>query len=357
MKRSACWEAMIATKPLFLADFACTCVWQIVHDDAVMTPEAAAKSERATGVFRDWLHAAGVPLLEHRLSFYDQLPKKSRRGRTGSNPNLNVGAFGRMDIGLIVRSMRAELFARGLDTERVLYTDTDVLFAGDVDYGRLSTGPLRTFSAGTEVFSPNLNSGVMFINATAWAEHHAAMVAYGVRKKFKFLSYDQTWVQEYFLRQPRASGQPAWESIDDATYNARAFMHPVRPRRGQLPLLPRIWHWHGFKPHDVECWHRSILKGRWPVRAWRDTVRPCNGKMRPRCNFMPILNSGCRYFGRLTAVIAMTPCYLRTYTYLLEQHHQMLRIARTLLNRTDPADHNNTVESCMQGWTEARLEP
>ena len=172
----------------------------------------------------------------------------------------------------------------------------------------------------------------MLVNATAWAEHHEAMVAYGVRKRFKFLSYDQTWVQEYFLKRVRGTSQPAWEPIHDELYNARAFMHPVKPRRGQLPVLPRIWHWHGFKPNDVECWHRSIRSGRWPVRAWRDTVKPCHGKTRPRCNYMPILNSGCRYFGRLTAVIALTPCYLRTYTYLLEQHHQMLRLARAVGN-------------------------
>jgi len=47
---------------------------------------------------------------------------------------------------------------------------------------------------------------------------------------------------------------------------------------------------------------------------------------------MPILNSGCRYFGRLTAVIAMTPCYLRTYTYLLQQQRAMLGLARAMLN-------------------------
>ena len=332
-------------------------VWQVLHDDAAMTPVAAAASARATGVLREWLNAVGVPLLEHRLSFYDQLPKKSRTGRTRLNPNLNVGAFGRMDIGLVVRSMRESFSARGLDTERVLYTDTDVLFAGDVDYGRLSKGPLPTFAAGTEIFSQNLNSGVMLINATAWAEHHAAMVAYGIRKNFKFLSYDQTWVQEYFLKRPRAPAQPAWESIDDAVYNARAFMHPMRPRRGELPLIPRIWHWHGFKPPDVECWHRSIFTGRWPVRAWRDTVKPCNGKTRPRCNFMPISNSGCRYFGRLTAVLAMTPCYLRTYTYLLEQHRHMLRIARSLLNRSRADGRNRTNPQCVYSWKEQLGEP
>ena len=88
--------------------------------------------------------------------------------------------------------------------------------------------------------------------------------------------------------------------------------------------MPRLWHWHGFKPHDVECWHRAISSGRWPLRAWRNTVPRCTGKTRPRCLFMPVHNSGCRYFGRLTAALGMTPCYLRTYTYLLQQHRRFV---------------------------------
>ena len=296
-----------------------------------MTEAAASISKSTTRHLRAWLRAAGVPLIDHRLSFYDQIPKKGRVRRTGNNPNLNVGAFGRIDMGQIVASLQGDLQSRGLDTQRVLYTDTDVLFAGDVDYADLARRPLPTFSAGTEVFSPSLNTGVMLINTTSWSEHHSAMVAYGERKKFKFLSYDQTWVSDYFMKRvPKHFARPAWDTLEDSLYNARAYMHPIKPRRGHLPQYPRLWHWHGFKPKDVECWHDSIQSGAWPLRAWRDTTRPCNGKTRPRCNFMPILNSGCRYFGRLTAVLAMTPCYLRTYTHLLEQHRRMLQIARAL---------------------------
>ena len=268
-----------------------------------------------------------MPLLPHRLSFYDQLPMKHRRKRTRLNPNLNVGAFGRMDMGLLVDAMRSELLSRGLDPERVLYTDTDVLFAGDVDYEHLSSLALPTFAAGTEVFSPALNSGVMLINATAWLQHHAAMVAYGEQKEFKFLSYDQTWVHDYFSM----DGRGGWASLDDRAYNARGFMHPVRGNRRHPMVAPRLWHWHGFKPHDVECWHKAIDSGAWPLRAWRNTVPKCTGKTRPRCLFMPIHNSGCRYFGRLTAVLGMTPCYLRTYTHLLQQHRRMLRLADALM--------------------------
>ena len=103
-------------------------------------------------------------------------------------------------MGLIVEAMRHQLLSRGLDPERVLYTDTDVLFARDIDYARLAAIALPTFAAGTEVFSPALNSGVMLINATAWALHYRAMIEHGIRKNFRFLSYDQTWVHQYFSR-------------------------------------------------------------------------------------------------------------------------------------------------------------
>jgi hypothetical protein len=334
----------------------------IAHEDAEVSSRAADALVEANSRFKRFVRLAGVPLLPHRLSFNDQLPMKSRRRRTTKNPNLNVGAFGRLDMGIIVEAMREELVSRGLDPTRVLYTDTDVLFSRDVDYPTLAAAALPTFAAGTEVFSPALNTGVMLINATAWVAHYDAMMAFGQQRRFRFLSYDQTWVHEYFLQAARNTGssQPAWGSLEDASYNARAFMHPIKPQRGRAPVLPRIWHWHGFKPRDVECWHRAIHTGSWPLRAWRNTVPGCTGKTRPRCTFMPVHNSGCRYFGRLTAVLAMTPCYLRTYTHLLEQHRRMVRIADALEIHTSgnvtldpawqpldgPATKESTVADC-----------
>ena len=76
-----------------------------------------------------WLTRMGTRVVPWRLSFYDRMPPKVRGGRQG---HLNVGCFGRLDIPAAVTGPLAEEFAReGLDADYVLYTDTDVLFAGD----------------------------------------------------------------------------------------------------------------------------------------------------------------------------------------------------------------------------------
>jgi hypothetical protein len=42
-----------------------------------------------------------------------------------------------------------------------------------------------------------VNSGVMFINSTALAQHHYGLIAWGVEHKFPQL-FDQTMINEYF---------------------------------------------------------------------------------------------------------------------------------------------------------------
>ena len=77
---------------------------------------------------------------------------------------------------------------------------------------------------------------------------------------------------------------------------------------------------------------------------------------------MPIHNSGCRYFGRLTAVLGMTPCYLRTYTWLLQQHQRMLGIARAveergaklgLVSLHSDSDEASKANATTHAWTAA----
>ena len=83
-------------------------------------------------------------------------------------------------------------------------------------------------------------------------------------------------------------------------------------------MRPRIWHWHGYKPADVQCWMRAMAMGLWP---WRPPA--CKKKAGARCVYRPMRAAGCRLYGS----IQPTACWLRTYTYLLRQHERLLQWA------------------------------
>lgn len=168
----------------------------------------------------------------------------------------------------------------------------------------------------SQVFSSSLNSGVIYGNVSTMVSEWPGMLKLAVRRRWKFQVADQSWMQQYFGRR--------WQALDDGLYNARPFAHPLRPAGGGEGSLrePRIWHWHGYKGGDVECWLRAMRNGSWPERAWRQPTN-CDGR-RGACSYKPIRGSGCRYMGRITP----SPCYLRTYTYLLTQHRSLLAYAQ-----------------------------
>ena len=163
------------------------------------------------------------------------------------------------------------------------------------------------------------------------------MLQYAVRRNFKFHLLDQTLLRDWFEtgrctqckslprlpRRRQRERSPALQHLDDAKYNARGFMHPLHPQQlgsDHAPVAPHIWHWHGYKPHDVACWMDAIEGGAWPSRAWQD---------------LPVQGSGCRYFDAIT----MGSCYLRTYAFLLTQHQLLLRFARRLYSQNRNGSH------------------
>jgi hypothetical protein len=118
--------------------------------------------------YSTWLRAAGARVILHRLSFHASIPESRRiHPNVGINGHVNLGTYGRMDVPQIVVALRDEFLSRRLDVERVLYTDVDVLFAAD-----LATGwwlhQLPNFAAGTEVFSPSINAGVLLLNISSF---------------------------------------------------------------------------------------------------------------------------------------------------------------------------------------------
>ena len=285
-----------------------------------------------------WLKAMGVHVYNWRLSFLDQMPPRKRWMERSTG-------ICKMDIPLAAHRLQTELAARGLDVERVVMTDVDVLFAGDFTFARWPQArSLPTFAAGIEFFSESLNSGVVYFNVTTFMQERAGMLTYAVARGFNFLVADQSWLQEWFdpvarKRKHLMHRKLGWLRLDETVFNARPFVHPWpgHPRRAR-PLRwkePHIWHWHGYKPADVVCWLRAIAEGTWPLRAWHE-LPGCdpNGANRHTCMYQPIKDSGCRFFGR----IQHSRCYLRTYTYLLMQHRRFLRLAAStsLVGRNAP---------------------
>lgn len=308
-----------------------------------------------------WLKSMGVRVLNSRLSFLNHMPK--RRWRMERTTGIC-----KMDIPFAARAHEHELVARGLDPERILMTDADVLFANDFSYARWPRARrLRTFAAGIEFFSKSLNSGVVYFNVSTMLAEWPRMLQYAVTKKFNFLVADQSWLQEWYdlsLGKGRRAATTGWDRLDESIFNARPFAHPWRGH----PMLkrrlrwhePHIWHWHGYKPNDVACWLNAMATGKWPLRGWRETpgcargghVRAAAGVEAGVCQYRPIKDTGCRYLGR----IRHTKCYLRTvsgeeartrgagwrggavshgrrfgsrrqYTYLLMEHRKLLRLA------------------------------
>ena len=189
-------------------------------------------------------------------------------------PHLNVGAYCRIDVPRIVRRLAPELRARGLDDGSVLYTDTDVAFAADWD----RPSRVHNFAAGTEVFSPSMNSGVMVLNVSGFGAEVDRMLDYAETKGFDFLTSDQALIQQWFMAHTpdwrkkvvkSRAADPGWDTLDDASYNARPYAHPRKPSAGGEHVEPKLWHWHGYKPSDVDCWLNAIESGAWRAQLAR----------------------------------------------------------------------------------------
>ena len=267
-----------------------------------------------------WLRAQGVRVVNAKLSFAKHIPPIRWRMKT-------LTGICKMDIPRAAHALAGELASRNLDPHRILWTDADIIWAGDWSFP--VSAPLPTFAAGTETFSGSLNSGVIYGNVSTMVNEWPAMLAYAIKRRFKFTVADQSWMSLWF-------GKKRWQVLDDEMFNARPFIHPLRKRLvgddGALlsadlapPVTqPRLWHWHGYKSGDVQCWLDAMANGSWPERAWRKPE--CVGRLRGRgaCSYKPIRGSGCRYLGR----ISPGPCYLRTYTYLLRQSERLLALAQ-----------------------------
>ena len=108
--------------------------------------------------FTAWLRRHDVRIIRHRSLFRDSL---AELGRQKGNPHFEAalsGAFSRVEL--------PEIVARLGGADRVLYTDCDVIFAGEV-VPELNSNPCRYFAVAPEGVQDdyvNMNTGVMLMN-------------------------------------------------------------------------------------------------------------------------------------------------------------------------------------------------
>ena len=291
--------------------------------------------------FTEWLRQMNVPLVRHRLSFIDAFPPDAWKTRASNyhHPyHVNIGAYCRMDLPLIARDFSPKWRRLGIETERYLYTDTDVLFSNDVSADDIVDGRLlATFAGGTEVFSPDFNSGVLLVNASALFEELPAMRRYAKERAFKFFLQDQQWMAEYFTPNPvrlsagraafwrdwhfNVSKRVGWLKLRDSRWNARAYAHPHETEQ-----FPAIWHWHGYKITDVECWLKYLTNSSFELEHY-PSVHGRNNifrrfELRGKCKFIDVISH------KHTSSL----CWLRTYTWLRAMQLRMDELAATVLS-------------------------
>lgn len=111
------------------------------------------------------------------------------------------GAWYRFDVPYIIQNLlNKQLNPDEFDLDYALYTDTDVLFFKD--FNECSLPKPKVLYMGPEtVQGLQANSGVLYMNVSAMAEHWPTVLNYAISKNFTFDAYDQGLFQQYFRDQ------------------------------------------------------------------------------------------------------------------------------------------------------------
>src|SRR6476659_277991 len=189
--------------------------------------------------FTAWLAKHDVRIIRHRSFVRDALEEL---GRQKANPHLAPalsGAFSRIELPEIVR-----------DSERVLYTDCDVFFLGEV-VPELEANACRYFAVAPESARDdyvNMNTGVMLMNVERLRESLPEFRDY-VAKNLAALEAE-SWDEAAYRWFYRDEKGPQWDRL--------------RPELNWKPYWgenteAKIIHFHGPKPFQ-----REYIDSHWP---------------------------------------------------------------------------------------------
>lgn len=193
--------------------------------------------------FTTWLARRGVRLIRWQSFLVDDL---AALGERKGNPDLL-----RATRGVFLRAELPALQARFGFDDRVLYTDCDVIFRGEVvDL----LAPLRpkyfAVAVESDIARPeDVNTGAMWMNLPALRARDAAFRGYmrGHIDELPPISWDQGAYRAFFRD---ANGAPEWELLPPELN--------WKPYWGDYSRA-RIIHFHGPKPFQ-----RNYIDSHWP---------------------------------------------------------------------------------------------
>lgn len=192
--------------------------------------------------FTVWLRKRGVQIIPHRSFVRDALEKL---GREKKNPHLAAalsGAFSRIEL--------PEIVGRRGGSERVLYTDCDVMFLDEV-VPELEANPCGYFAVAPESDRDDyvtMNTGVMLMNTGRLRESLPEFREY-VSKNLGALEAE-SWDEAAYRWFYRDENGPLWDRL--------------RPGLNWKPYWgenaeAKIVHFHGPKPFQ-----REYIDSHWP---------------------------------------------------------------------------------------------
>lgn len=214
--------------------------------------------------FTAWLKGHGVEIIHHRSCFRKAL---GELGRKKDNPHFEAalaGAFSRVEL--------PEIVARLGGASRVLYTDCDVVFTGEV-VPELEAIPCSYFAVapeGTLGDYINMNTGVMLVNTQRLRESLPEFRAYIFHNLAELEK--ESWDEAAYRWFYRDKDGPLWDKL--------------RPELNWKPYWgdsadARIIHFHGPKPYQEKTidseWPelKPFAGGAYPtmVRRWRELLQ------------------------------------------------------------------------------------
>jgi lipopolysaccharide biosynthesis glycosyltransferase len=192
--------------------------------------------------FTDWLTKHKVRIVRHRSFLREQL---AELGRRKENPHFVAalsGAFSRVELPDLVMNLGG--------AARVLYTDCDVIFAGEV-VPELEAHPCEYFAVAPESIQDdyvNMNTGVMLMNTARLRESLPKFREY-ISENLAALE-SESWDEAAYRRFYRDAKGPLWDRL-------RPELN-WKPYWGENPQA-KIIHFHGPKPFQ-----RDYIDSTWP---------------------------------------------------------------------------------------------